>query len=407
MATVSDPDQGSFGAAADDLRETIETLAAIERAPNSPGERTAAEWLRERLEQLGCRAAIEEERSFDSFAPAMARLTALGAVGGLAALTERGRLPGAALAAAAVALIADDISNGARLFRRATMKPTPTWNVVAEAGDLEADRTLVVLAHHDAAPTGRIFDPSFQRWLGETFPGVVERIDTGLPQWWTVIAGPGSVVLGATRRRQRLVVTGTVLSLLATAAFADIARSPTVPGANDNLSGVAVLVALARALQERRLDGLRLLLVSCGSEEVLQGGIRGFAARHFPSLDRERTWVVNVDSVASPRLVMLEGEGTLVMEDYCDRTFRDLVASVADRAGITLRRGMRARSSTDSVIPSRAGLPTTTLVSVDRHKLISNYHLMSDIPENVDYGTVASAAALTEAVARELPSRQS
>jgi Iap family predicted aminopeptidase len=104
---------------------------------------------------------------------------------------------------------------------------------------------------------------------------------------------------------------------------------------------------------------------------------------------------------------MLEGEGTLIMEDYCDRTFRDLVAGVAARAGIPLRRGMRARASTDSVIPSRAGFPTTTLVSVDRHKLISNYHLMSDTPQNADYGTVGRAAQLVEAVARELASRQS
>ena len=63
-----------------------------------------------------------------------------------------------------------------------------------------------------------------------------------------------------------------------------------------------------------------MLLVSCGAEEVLQGGIHGFAARHFPTLDRERTWFLNLDTVGSPRLIMLEGEGTVVMEDYFDRT---------------------------------------------------------------------------------------
>lgn len=408
MVTPPNQDGAMDGSVSGDLlRDTIETLAAIDRPPNSSGERAAAVWLRERFEELGCRAAVEEERSFDSFAPAMAALASLAAAGGLAALSPRGRLAGAALASAASGLIADDISNGARLFRRAVMTPKRTWNAVAQAGDLEAQATLVVLAHHDAASTGWVFDPSFQRWLGETFPALVERIDTGLPQWWTVMAGPAAIALGALRRRRGIVVVGTVLSLTAAAAFADIARSPTVPGANDNLSGVAVLVALAQALRDRPLEGLCVWLVSCGSEEVLQGGIRGFAARHFPALDRRRSWVLNADSVASPRLVMLEGEGTLVMEDYCDRTFRDLVARVAQRAGIPLRRGMRARASTDSVIPSRAGLPTATLVSVDQHKLISNYHLMSDTPENADYATVARTAELVEAVARELASRQS
>ena len=50
---------------------------------------------------------------------------------------------------------------------------------------------------------------------------------------------------------------------------------------------------------------------------------------------------------------------------------------------------MRSRNSTDAVIPSRAGYPTATLTSVDRHKALSNYHLMTDTPENVDYTTVS------------------
>ncbi len=67
-----------------------------------------------------------------------------------------------------------------------------------------------------------------------------------------------------------------------------------------------------------------------------------------------------------------------------------------------LRRGMRSRNSTDSVIPSRAGYPTTTITSMDRYKALSNYHKMSDTPENIDYRTVAQALALSEAVVHEL-----
>jgi Zn-dependent M28 family amino/carboxypeptidase len=184
--------------------------------------------------------------------------------------------------------------------------------------------------------------------------------------------------------------------------FADVARSPIVPGANDNLSAVAVLVALAERLRRRPLDSLSVLLVSCGAEEVLQGGIHGFARRHFPALDRDRTWFLNLETVGSPRLIMLEGEGPVVMEDYHDRSFRDLIARAAHSAGVPLRRGMRSRNSTDAVIPSRAGYPTATLASMDRYKALSNYHRMSDTPENIDYRTAMQALTLTEHVAREL-----
>ncbi|MGI8714215.1 MAG: M28 family peptidase, partial [Solirubrobacteraceae bacterium] len=307
-----------------------------------------------------------------------------------------------AVAAAAPAAIADDISNGPRVFRRLSGSPKTTWNVVGECGAESEPRTLVVLAHHDAAPTGAIFDPTFQRWLGETFPGLIERIDTSFPLWWALLAAPLLVASGSLRGRRGQLAAGVVGSTIGLATFADVARSPIVPGANDNLSAVAVLVALAERLRSEPIAGLRVVLASCGAEEVIQGGIYGFARRHFPRLDRERTWFLNLETVGSPRLIMLEGEGPMVMEDYHDASFRDLVARVAEQAGAPLRRGLRARNSTDAVLPSRAGYPTATLASMDRYKALSNYHLMSDTPDNLHYRTVGHALTVTEAVAREL-----
>jgi len=62
----------------------------------------------------------------------------------------------------AAAGIADDVASGPRVLRR-RLRRRRTWNVVAEAGDPSSERTLVVLAHHDAAPSGVIFDPRSSR----------------------------------------------------------------------------------------------------------------------------------------------------------------------------------------------------------------------------------------------------
>ncbi|MGI8505482.1 MAG: M28 family peptidase [Solirubrobacteraceae bacterium] len=391
----------------DTLREVIETLAPIERRAGSDGERQAADWIAARLRSAGCDADVETVQFLDGYARVMSKLCSAGAVAGLTALAgPRARKLAGATAAAVTAAIADDISNGPRLFRRATTAPKTTWNVVARCGAESAPRTLVLLAHHDAAPTGKIFDDRAQAWFGERFPGLLERIDTSLPLWWAVLGMPALVALGAARGRRRLLTAGIAGSALGIAAFEDIARSPIAPGANDNLTAVAVLVAFAERLAERPVEGLQVLLTSCGAEEVLQGGIYGFARRHFSSLDRERTWFLNLETIGSPKLVMLEGEGPVVMEDYHDRGFRDLVARAAQGAGAPLLRGLRARPSTDAVIPSRAGYPTATLTSVDRYKALSNYHKMTDTPENVDYTTVLQALTVTEAVARELASNR-
>lgn len=384
------------------MREVVEALEGIERLAGSAGEREAAEWIAERLRQTGVEVTVDRERFHDGFAGMLGKLTAAAAAAGAVASRGRMRRLGGAVGAGVAVLIADDISNGFRPWRKAVMEEKETTNVYAELGDPGAERTLVILGHHDAARSGQAFDPTGQRLVAERFPGIIERIDTGLPQWWGLLAGPLMVAAGAATDRRKLAAAGAGLSLLGTALLEDIQRSEIVPGASDNLSSVAVMVALAEALRERPVEGLRVIFGCCGAEEVLQGGIHGFCERRLAPLDRERTWVLNLDTVGSPSLVLLEGEGPVVMEDFFDVGWRDLIARVAEREGIPMRRGMRARASTDSVIPSRMGYPTACLVSINRHKALSNYHQPSDTSANMSYPTVACAADLAEALAREL-----
>ena len=388
--------------AQDTLREVIEELAPLERGAGMPGEREAAELLRGRFEAMGVPVQLDEEEYDCGYARLHALFCGVGVAAGLAGMRGRARPLAAAAGLAAALAAADDSANGVRFVRRAMEGRGKTWNVVAEAGDAAAAKTLVVMAHHDAAPTGFIFDDTLQRKLNDWFPDFIERTDTAIPMWWPVYAGPFLAGLGALTGRRALARAGLMLSTSSMASFADIARHRIVPGASDNLSGVAVLVGLAERLQAQPVSGLRVVLGSCGAEEVLQGGVYGFAERHVKPLDPAQTWVLNVDTVGSPRLILLEGEGPVWMEDYCEPGFRDLVADVAEDAGIALRRNMRARTSTDAVITSRAGYPTATLCSMNAWKGLSNYHKPTDVPENVDYATVAAALELSEAVARRL-----
>ena len=154
------------------LREVVEALAPMERLAGSEGEREAADWIAERLDAAGASATVDEEEFLDGFAPLIAgddrrRRACPGSPRSAAARRELGIAGGAA----AAALIADEVSNGLRPVRRAAGPRKTTWNVVAEAGDPEADRTLVLMAHHDAARTGLAFDQNLQRKLVDWFPG--------------------------------------------------------------------------------------------------------------------------------------------------------------------------------------------------------------------------------------------
>ena len=434
------------------LHEVVETLAPIERTPCSPGERAAAEWLCARLRSVpGVEVELEDEPSWGTFPPTATGLGLLGVLG--AVLRLRGhRAAGALAAAITLAGIVDEADNGPRVLRRLVRRRRTTVNLLARIGATDAPTTVVVLAHHDAPQTGLVFDQTLQRKLYERAPHVLERFKTPLPQWWFGLAGPLATLIstcrsgmrgsaagargtgargsGAGRRRSGLgprspglgprspglgprspglgarspglgaripglgARIGLVLGLVGTALVADMWRSETVQGANDNLSGVSCLVALAELLHERPIPGLRVLLVSCGAEETLQDGIRAFVRRHRHELDPATTRFVNLDSIGSPHLLLLEAEGPIRMEEYRGPWLRDLCSERAESLGIALHRGYRARASTDSIIPSRAGYPTATFLSMTDWRSPANYHLPSDIPANLDYATVADAARL-------------
>src|SRR3954469_20354728 len=128
------------------LREVIETLERIDRPSASEGEREAAEWIRDRFSALGLRARVEEERAHGTYWWPLALLTGAAALAGLG----RGHRRLTALAGAlATAGVIDDVSAGPHITRRVLPYRT-TYNVVAEAGDADAEQTLVFMAHHDA-----------------------------------------------------------------------------------------------------------------------------------------------------------------------------------------------------------------------------------------------------------------
>src|SRR5262249_35038248 len=264
--------------------EVTETLAELDRPPCSPGERAAAEWLASRLRAAGVESVtLEDEPSWGPFPPLTTALRALGVLGSVLAPGGR-RATGTTAALTSIAALLDEAQNGPRIVRRTLRRMRRTVNVIARAGDPDGERTLLVLAHHDAAQTGLIFDQTLQRRIHERFPHLLERFKTQPPQWWMGLAAPLGALAGALRRRRGPAAAGLVVVCVAVGLAADIWRSPTVPGANDNLSGVAVLVALAELLRDTAPAGLRVLLVSCGAEETLQDGIRAFMARHAAEL---------------------------------------------------------------------------------------------------------------------------
>jgi hypothetical protein len=387
-----------------DWKAAIHELAAMARPSASDGERRAAESIAARLRALGWHAAVEEERAHGGYWWPIGLVNGFAAAVGLLALRRSGRRAGTRAVAAGIAGIGaaalwDDLGHGRRWFRRALLPHRPTWNVVAEAGDPAAERTVVLIAHHDAAHSGLIFHPALPRIPLKLSPRWHAKAGRSFPLLWAVFMGPVLVCLGSILGARALTKAGAALSAGATVAMTDIGLRSTVPGANDNLSAVGAVIAIAAALRERPLEGVRVVLVSTGSEESFSEGMQGFGRRHFPELDPDRTEMICLECVGGPTLIVVEGEGMLRMRDY-PSSMREGLAEAAAAAGIPIVRGLRTTAATDAIIALRAGYRVATLASVDETKLPMNYHWPSDVPEALHWSTIEQAIAVCEQFVR-------
>ncbi|MGH2993439.1 MAG: M28 family peptidase [Solirubrobacterales bacterium] len=383
----------------DRLRGNVEDLAAIPRPTATEGERRAAEWVAARLAECGAPARLEVEDSNGGYWWPLGLTAAAGALAGIAALRGR-RMLGAALGAAASAAAIDDLPPRGRRLRRVLPKRSG-WNVVATTGPEDATRTIVIVAHHDTAHAGLVFHPALPRIADRL--GLIERNDTSPPLMWPVVGGGGVVAAGAVTGSRWLMWAGTVLSAGVAAAMADLGARDSVPGANDNATGVVAMLALARALAARPTESARVMLVST-SEEATCEGMHHFATRHFPALPREETFFLSLDTVGSPHLTVLRGEGMFGVTEYPPEALA-LVDGLAAELEIPLFPNLRLRNATDGVYPLEAGYSCASIASCTELKTPANYHWPTDVPDNVDYGTLADAIRLTEAVVRRLDER--
>ena len=190
--------------------------------------------------------------------------------------------------------------------------------------------------------------------------------------------------------------------LLAASVLADldIARSPTVPGASDNATGVAAILALAERFAADPLDGAEVVIVSTGCEESGMGGMAAFLRKKG---DGPLFCVVGLDTLGAGTPIVARAEGTILTHRYRDEDL-ELADAGARRAGLEPPQRWRIGGWTDPILARFAGLPTISMLSMGPG-YFPNYHWMTDVPEAVDWDCAGRCVAIADGIAREFAGR--
>jgi hypothetical protein len=343
----------------DGLTRDIAALAGMVRDSAAPGERAAADYVVARLRAIGVEdVALEPYRwpRTHVWAQVPHLLASLG---------------GPLLRAAALVSYELDQSGRVQWVQRFLPKGHGV-NVVARiAPKGTTRRTFVLVAHLDAQRTGLIW----HRRLIEG--GAKRRLKT---RAMTPAALGGALTIALPFRWLKA-----LMGLL----LLDTATSPTVPGANDNASGVAALLHLAERFTAEPLDDAEVLLVFPGAEEAGMGGMRAFLHHH--ALDPRTTFVFGLDTVGSGTPILADAEGAVLKRAYREEDLARVPGEV---------QRWRIAAYTDPVLALFAGLPAVSLLSVGEHGMYTRYHRTDDLPEHVDVRCVERCAAIAEATAR-------
>ena len=286
------------------MKDDVAALAAMARGSASDGERAAAEWVAARLRERGVEdVELRRFRGSRTYAWAHALHCVAALRGGWASLA---------------ALVSLELDAGGRLpWTRRWLPRGEGTTVVATRGSADLP-TVVLVAHLDTARTGAVWHPRL------TTPGAARRRATKtVPPYLAPVAAAMLLTTLPLRPARWL---GRAVLALAVAAEVDVARSPHVPGASDNATGVAAALALLADPP----PGVRLVGVFCGCEESGMAGMRDWLRSQGRALDPDL--VLGLDTLGAGTPIVLRAEATLLPHAYAPRDLA-LADAGARRAG--------------------------------------------------------------------------
>ncbi len=369
--------------------EVVEGLTEFAgRGAGADAERRAAGWLADELGAGGHDTSVETFWCRPNWALAHAWHAVFGVIGSLVSLASP--VAGVAILAIALASVFVDWRSGLSLGRRLTREHA-SQNVVATdpATGRDADRVRLILsANYDAGRTGT----AYRMWLRRPSAALRRRLNGFTPGWlgWFSLALVWLLATAAIRLSGHsshavavAQVPPTAMLILAFALLLELGTSGWSPAAGDNATGVAVALALGRALQTVPPQHVEVELVLSGAGDGSQLGLRHHLRRHRAECGRANTVVLGLAACAAGRPHWWTADGTLIPLRYA-RPLRDLARAIAaEEPHLHLRRHP-GRGATPAEPARVRRIPAIALGCLDDLGLAPGSHQPTDTIDAID-----------------------
>lgn len=373
-----------------------EQLAAIQylsqevgpRPPTSAAEARAAAYVNARMRQAGLEVEVQTFRALPTPAPLLALLYLAAALTPLLYFYSR---PAATVLSLLAFLVFVAEAPSFPVFS-SCFPLGKSQNVIGtRPAARESRQHLIFLAHLDTGRAGFLYHPRLVAGRRRFF-------FLGLALFFSlpVLAGLGWW-LGSVEFWYAQWVPAGVLALLLLLLLIQEAFRPYVAGANDNASGLSVLLRLADEL--KGLQYTDLWLVATGCQEAGQVGARRFLGRYpFP---RESTYVVNLDGVGGGNLHLVLEAG-LFRPRRCPPRFEELAGEAeADEITVDADPWAFTLADSDTVVALRRGFPALGIAALEDGRP-AHWHRPDDTFPHIQPELLERAARLAVGIARRL-----
>ena len=178
--------------------------------------------------------------------------------------------------------------------------------------------------------------------------------------------------------------------------------TPYSPGANDNASGVGVILGIAQHLVQKPLDQTKVLLVFTGCEETASYGMVSFLDTHADELGKDTVYII-IDQVGFGHLCFLAADG-LIRKHATHPRALELARAAANALPDIITTERVGLAYTDAVPVTKRGLVALTLCALPPPGSDNSihWHQMTDTLDHVDPQSLENALDFTWQILKDI-----